>query len=60
VKKKNNLAKHMQAEIIEARTAAAFMLGSIKSPKKAAASRRNGKLGGRPKKTNDSKTQKAP
>ncbi len=50
----------MEAEIIEARTAAAFMLGSIKSPKKAAASRRNGKLGGRPKKTNDSKTQKAP
>ena len=29
---------------------AAVALGSIKTPKKAASSRRNGKLGGRPKK----------
>jgi len=30
---------------------AAVALGSIKTPKKAAASRKNGKLGGRPKKS---------
>lgn len=33
----------------KAKNIAAVMLGSIKSPKKAAASRRNGKLGGAPK-----------
>jgi hypothetical protein len=45
---------------VKQKNPAAVALGSIKSAKKSAASRRNGKLGGRPKKTNDSKTQKAP
>lgn len=34
-----------------AKNPAAVALGKIKSPKKAAASRKNGKLGGRPKKS---------
>jgi hypothetical protein len=36
--------------IPEYKNPAAVALGKIKSPKKAAASRKNGKLGGRPKK----------
>jgi len=34
---------------LPAKNPAAVALGSIKTPKKAAASRKNGKLGGRPK-----------
>jgi hypothetical protein len=42
----------LKKEVVEAITKnpAAMALGKIKSPAKAAASRKNGKLGGRPKK----------
>lgn len=42
--------KYTAAEIKRAARIWASMAGSIKSPARAAASRRNGKLGGRPRK----------
>ncbi len=44
------MGSRVSAELLEAKAEAARILGKSRSEKKAAASRRNGKLGGRPKK----------
>ena len=46
-------------EVLEGREDAAKLLGSIKSEKKAAASRENGKKGGRPRKIQEKKSGKS-
>ncbi len=50
LKDDEDLLKRYQTQKVEDRAAAASMLGRIKSEKKAAAARANGKKGGRPKK----------
>ncbi len=44
------MGSRVSAEILEAKAEAARILGKSRSERKAEASRRNGKLGGRPKK----------